>query len=1187
MAQAEALSGGRSVINGAYCIIEMDNGAASICALPDRKVRDSKQSGRSVAKSAASSGEPAVEHAGKTPYELRIAIRDGRVCAILKELTDRDKDPCFPDELVFWSRAPKNFKAQGDTCYYCWKVYVNIYQAKYKTVKGLMNAMNNNPELITEFSSWRSFVCEKIIAAGSRDARIMFADEVEKQRTLNHSKLIIQDLEEPEDFIEPYDAYVLKKGDPLTNGLGHRVIPHPSNPLAKAVIYPGEQVWKVKRRRREQLGIDEVVHDGDDQFYAGQLEMMQNDLGADMLGNRAVGAAVVDAGRAMSTPTRVSHTADAPIQSASSPISSSPSSVAPALGQGLVSEGIGSFFNLAAETVTPSASAASTKTAKGKGKDNTHKKGAGKGKGNSTTVSAGGDSKTKKPTTKQAATVGGRGRPRRCRIALAEEWLSQLEHSLPSSPLWTEAKTQTKTVCQWYKDITGELEGIDPSDFQAGPRIQSMRVLVKRLYVAQKILSAFSTSGEYSSCVNQAIDEMELYLTLDPPADFPFPKFMLSQRHESRCEDAKTCSEYWKQLTPAVLVAQGFGEEDDKVSGAQELLTVSKLGQIGCQYSTLTDFASEIYAFFNPSVFKDILQESPCQQAVQVNMLASFILHYSCPIECVREALDASKESDKKIISDLRTIPCGRMLLAACEKRSITVTDAIVVHVKVKKGYEELRKATGNSPNCDFEQVAAAIHTFSSALEGQPGALVREVFAEKPMDSEAIDGVLKLIIECIDDGDADAVRQQVPLVLAISKLPFPCGMSSGFDFVAQVTEIHTMTLSGKRLLEQVSTDDHIKLADYQNQLKTINGLRRKCGSLIIAAPTIKDFLSKEIDAIEQKPIMSKIAAFLDKDFALPLGAVTEQAQAIGKLLTSEVVFDEQTALDAQPTLPNWQDAIDNLKAKFGAVENPWCGTQLRFIENIMKAFTLLRSLGVRRVSFNDSERKKITVEGVMSVIAIQTAIRVLSDAQYEVPVVDAFKATHNHTCIKSLSFSLHPEVASKNLITSGEKYVKSILQQWIDYAKQSIKDISDACPGNWLPVPLLHGGEAADSMRNLLLKNPAYPKIGGFVTSLSEQIPAFLTLRGVPPNDAAVDLTLVADAKKAVVTGSDTVAYTYGVYMITNKMPSTKDLLVREGLATALLENLRKKVKLPEEWSVYIKALGKGDDPKKALEQMP
>ena len=364
--------------------------------------------------------------------------------------------------------------------------------------------------------------------------------------------------------------------------------------------------------------------------------------------------------------------------------------------------------------------------------------------------------------------------------------------------------------------------------------------------------------------MNQAVDEMELYLTLDPPADFPFPKFMLSQRHESRCEDAKTGSEYWKQLTPAVLVAQEFGEEDEKVSGAQELLTVSKLGQIGCAHSTLTDFASDIYAFFNPSVFKDVLQESPCRQAVLINMLAAFILQHTCPIECVREALDASKDSNKKIISDLQAIPCGSMLLAACEKRSITVTDAIVVHVKVKKGYEELRKATGDSPNCEFGQVAAAIHTFSSALEGQTGALVREVFAEKPMDSEAIDGVLKLIIECIDDGVADVVQQQVPLILAISKLPFPCGMSPGLDFAAQVTEILTMTISGKNLLEQVLTDDHMKLADYLNQLKTINGLRRKCGSLIIAAPTIKEFLSKGVDAIEQKPIMSKIAAFLDK-----------------------------------------------------------------------------------------------------------------------------------------------------------------------------------------------------------------------------------------------------------------------------------------------------------------------------------
>ena len=209
----------------------------------------------------------------------------------LREAKDTDADPCFTHELIYWNRAPKNGKPQGESCYYCWKVYINIYAAKYRSVKALQEAMAripDGPALVEEFKGWRQYVIATIIAKGTRDIRIVYSEEA-KQQVLSHHKQQIIDLIEPEDTVLLLEDYVKLHGHPHSNGKGHRIIKHPSMKEQDAVLIPGARQWKIQRRSREMTDLASTLHDGQDVLEEGQLEKMQAELEDELFGTRAVG----------------------------------------------------------------------------------------------------------------------------------------------------------------------------------------------------------------------------------------------------------------------------------------------------------------------------------------------------------------------------------------------------------------------------------------------------------------------------------------------------------------------------------------------------------------------------------------------------------------------------------------------------------------------------------------------------------------------------------------------------------------------------------------------------------------------------------------------------------------------------------------------------------------------------------
>ena len=132
---------------------------------------------------------------------------------------------------------------------------------------------------------------------------------------------------------------------------------------------------------------------------------------------------------------------------------------------------------------------------------------------------------------------GGRGRPKRPRMDMADEWLSKFGESDHSHPLWREAKTNLKLLANLHDDLSSEIACVDDMEVGANEKLGVLQVVVKKIYIAMKIVSAFiaGCNSAYSSLMLTAIDEMQLPMTLEPVVDdFPWPKFLLQIQHESK-----------------------------------------------------------------------------------------------------------------------------------------------------------------------------------------------------------------------------------------------------------------------------------------------------------------------------------------------------------------------------------------------------------------------------------------------------------------------------------------------------------------------------------------------------------------------------------------------------------------------------------------------------------------------------
>ena len=107
-------------------------------------------------------------------------IRDGRRCKLCKVI-DTDYDDVEPEEFIAWGYPPRNGCVQGTVCYYCRKVFSNIYSNRFKSLEDFGKEMTDQDHK-KEFMEWRTFVISKYCEAGSRHIKIRYGNDTTEIR---------------------------------------------------------------------------------------------------------------------------------------------------------------------------------------------------------------------------------------------------------------------------------------------------------------------------------------------------------------------------------------------------------------------------------------------------------------------------------------------------------------------------------------------------------------------------------------------------------------------------------------------------------------------------------------------------------------------------------------------------------------------------------------------------------------------------------------------------------------------------------------------------------------------------------------------------------------------------------------------------------------------------------------------
>ena len=154
----------------------MEDIASNLAIVPNRK-RHGSATSHASAKKKTDVGDIEEKYKGLNAEELRLAIRDGRLCVFLQH-KDTDPDPVFPSEKLYWYRPPKNYKPQGNQCLYCMKIFLNVFANKpeYNTIEKVVKAMED-PHFRKHFQALFDLLVCKYKEAGNRNILVRSNNE--------------------------------------------------------------------------------------------------------------------------------------------------------------------------------------------------------------------------------------------------------------------------------------------------------------------------------------------------------------------------------------------------------------------------------------------------------------------------------------------------------------------------------------------------------------------------------------------------------------------------------------------------------------------------------------------------------------------------------------------------------------------------------------------------------------------------------------------------------------------------------------------------------------------------------------------------------------------------------------------------------------------------------------------------
>ena len=262
---------------------------------------------------------------------------------------------------------------------------------------------------------------------------------------------------------------------------------------------------------------------------------------------------------------------------------------------------------------------------------------------------------------------------------IADEWLSKFGDSDHSHPLWREAKTNSKLLSNLHDELTSEIHNVDEMEVGANEKLGVLQVVVKKIYIAMKILSAFTAgcNSAYSSLMLTAIDEMQLLMTLEPVVDdFPWPKFLLQVQHESKIAGITEVGEFWAMLDERKLSSAGY---IDAADGQCNLIRnrlcdmQRKISAAGVSKHAVTDLAKAIAKIFDMSIFTAVLKNSLlAKQCRSIIMMSSFVEStMDKQLQFVAEDLEQIEsfiKDDTSVFTSFTSTPVGRQYIADFQK---------------------------------------------------------------------------------------------------------------------------------------------------------------------------------------------------------------------------------------------------------------------------------------------------------------------------------------------------------------------------------------------------------------------------------------------------------------------------------------------------------------------------------------
>ena len=196
-----------------------------------------------------------------------IAFRpDGRSCHACASL-DTSLDPLTGLNLR-WHYSPVAGVNQGRLCWFCGRVWQGHWKLTYQTLKKFEAALGVESEMPEAHKTKRAFLVEQVLEQGTYDVKIVFQEKTtvesidRRRKTLESTDLHIE--------LEYYKStHEGGKGDPMTNGLGHKVCWLEG---VLGVMIPGPPIRKVKSARESFVDVRKIEDDGTCQFSENHMQ---------------------------------------------------------------------------------------------------------------------------------------------------------------------------------------------------------------------------------------------------------------------------------------------------------------------------------------------------------------------------------------------------------------------------------------------------------------------------------------------------------------------------------------------------------------------------------------------------------------------------------------------------------------------------------------------------------------------------------------------------------------------------------------------------------------------------------------------------------------------------------------------------------------------------------------------------